>query len=465
MKRVNRRARAAESVQLASPRPRRKGASLFAALIGWALLSALAVFIIWGLRDRARLIRDNENERILNTLFTSLRDYDDFGSAIAENETLRQRITGFAVYDNGRALVQRWGTVPSVFDPSLIGNRTARRFNRYTIPDRRSGSVTFVIHNDRPPDSEHSGQQKSAGRHGSSARYTGGPAAFGNNDRRGAAWFNAFSGGNYVYINVAHPAYWRSVTVTGILYPLSILGLLVLALAVRGLYVRNLEYRERIEAQQNLVVLGTAASTLAHEIKNPLHSIKLQTGILRKTLGAEAPGLEEVGRIDEEINRLAALTYRVNDYLRDAKGNPETIDIARIIRETSLRLCGRSILDEDSAFPEGSLKAFMDSDRARSVFENIITNAMESGGPVEECGAALERDGDRITARIFDRGRGIAEANLARVFDPFFTTKSSGTGIGLAISRRFLEAAGGGISAENRPGGGALIKVVLPCAS
>jgi two-component system sensor histidine kinase HydH len=107
----------------------------------------------------------------------------------------------------------------------------------------------------------------------------------------------------------------------------------------------------------------------------------------------------------------------------------------------------------------------MDSGRARSVFENIITNAMESGGAAEECGAALERDGDRITARIFDRGRGIAEADLKRVFDPFFTTKSSGTGIGLAVSRRFLEAAGGSISIENRPGGGALVKVVLPCAS
>jgi two-component system sensor histidine kinase HydH len=218
-------------------------------------------------------------------------------------------------------------------------------------------------------------------------------------------------------------------------------------------------------------VLGTAASTLAHEIKNPLHSIKLQTGILNKMLGTEGAGLEEISRIDEEVNRLSALTYRVNDYLRDAKGSPEAIDLARIIEETSMRLCGRSILEGTadghsvSFRPKVSANVFMDSGRARSVFENIITNAMESGGPVEECGAALERDGDRITALVFDRGRGIAEADLKRVFDPFFTTKSSGTGIGLAVSRRFLEAAGGSISVENRPGGGALVKVVLPCGS
>jgi two-component system sensor histidine kinase HydH len=212
-------------------------------------------------------------------------------------------------------------------------------------------------------------------------------------------------------------------------------------------------------------VLGPAASTLAHEIKNPLHSIKLQTGILKKMLGADGPGLEEINRIDEEVNRLAALTYRVNDYLRDAKGNPETIDIVRVIEETSMRLCGRSILAGHLPRPEEAANVFMDSGRARSVFENIITNAVESGGPPEECGASLERDGDRITVSVFDRGRGIAEADLKRVFDPFFTTKSSGTGIGLAVSRRFLEAAGGNVSIENRPEGGALVKVVLPCGS
>ncbi|MDR2048683.1 MAG: HAMP domain-containing histidine kinase, partial [Treponema sp.] len=425
MKRVNRRA------------------SLFAALIGWGLLSALAVFIIWGLRDRARLIRDNENERILNILFASLRDYDDFGPAIAENEMLRQRITGVAVYDSGRVPVQRWGEVPSVFDLSLIENKTARRFNRYTIPDRRSGSVKFVIYNDRhPPEPDHHAGSQNGSQNAEA------PERAGSRQPARPSWFSAFSRGNYVYINVSHPAYWRTVTVTDILYPLSVLGLLILALAVRGLHVRNLEYRERIEAQQNLVVLGTAASTLAHEIKNPLHSIKLQTGILKKILGTD--GLEEIDRIDEETDRLAALTYRVNDYLRDAKGNPETIDIVRVIEETSARLCGRSILERDGYAPEASANVFssnvfMDSDRARSVFENIITNAMESGGPVEECGAALEREGGRITISIFDRGRGIAEADLKRIFDPFFTTKSSGTGIGLAVSRRFLEAAGGSV--------------------
>jgi two-component system sensor histidine kinase HydH len=356
---------------------------------------------------------------------------------------LRQRLTGFAVYDSECALIWRWGEASSVFDRSLIEGQTTKRFNRYMIPDKRNGSVTFVFHNEEPP-----------------PRSMPVP-----NEWLGTAWLKAFSGRNYVYININHLAYWRTITITGILYPLSALGLLVLALAIRRLYVRNLEYRGRIEAQQNLVMLGTAASTLAHEVKNPLHSIKLQTGILRKMLGENSPGLEEIGRIDEELNRLSTLTYRINDYLRDAKGNPETIDIAEVIRETSIRLCGRSILDGASALPEAFTKVFMDINRARSVFENIITNAMESGGPPEECGAALERDGDRITARIFDQGRGIVEANLKRVFDPFFTTKSSGTGIGLAVSRRFLEAAGGSISVENRPGGGALVKVILPCAS
>jgi two-component system sensor histidine kinase HydH len=426
--------------------------SLFAALAAWLLFSALAVFIIGGQRDRARLIRDNDNERILNTLFTSLRDYNDFGSAIESNETLRQRVTGIAVYDN-RAMLQSWGKAPPEFDASIITKETPRRFNRYTIPDRRGGTVKFVLYYDRQPGNERQSPSRAvqADRASSEAK---------NNEQRvqrQGNWFNVFSGGNYVYIDINHPAYWRTVTVTGILYPLSTTALLVLALAIRRLYVHNIEYRERIKAQANLVMLGTAASTLAHEIKNPLHSIKLQTSILEKMFGPA----EEITHVNEEVDRLAFLTCRVNDYLRSARGNPEITDIAAVITECSIRVFGFSILDDKA--PANPLVR-IDSERAKSVFENIMLNASESGGRPEECRAALESAGNLFVARVYDRGRGVPEADIQRVFDPFFTTKSRGTGIGLALSKRFVEAAGGGITLENRPGGGALVNVTLPRA-
>jgi two-component system sensor histidine kinase HydH len=68
---------------------------------------------------------------------------------------------------------------------------------------------------------------------------------------------------------------------------------------------------------------------------------------------------------------------------------------------------------------------------------------------------------DSINISIYDRGRGIAEGDLKRVFDPFFTSKSTGTGIGLSIGKRFVEAAGGTIGIENREGGGATVFITM----
>jgi two-component system sensor histidine kinase HydH len=269
---------------------------------------------------------------------------------------------------------------------------------------------------------------------------------------------NILMGGKYLYIDVAHPAYWRTDTLTKILFPLSELVLLFLVLSIRALYLRNGEYRERIESQKNLVVLGTAASTLAHEIKNPLLSIRLQTGILRKLFSGEGKGDEEIAIIDEEVERLTALTYRVNDYLRDAEGHPAVLNLYDLIAETSTRLCGRNILEENA--PRDTLIR-MDIERARSVLENLIRNALESGGPEDAVGASLTRNNGSLTIAIFDRGKGIPRADLDRVFDPFYTSKSTGTGIGLSIVKRFVEAVHGSIALEQRESGGTIVKITL----
>jgi two-component system sensor histidine kinase HydH len=105
----------------------------------------------------------------------------------------------------------------------------------------------------------------------------------------------------------------------------------------------------------------------------------------------------------------------------------------------------------------------MDGERARSVMENLIRNALESGSAENAIGAGILRnmENNSIVISIYDRGRGIAEGDLKRVFDPFFTSKSAGTGIGLSISKRFVEAAGGTIGIANREGGGAAVFITL----
>jgi two-component system sensor histidine kinase HydH len=450
-------------------------ASLFAAILCWALLSALVVFIILGLRDRSRLIRDNDNERLLNRLFSSLRDYDDFGSAIESSQLLRERIIGFAIYGEDLLPTYQWGVVPRKFDEALLKNKPGRN-GRYAIPNRRGNSIQFILSTEwmmpspppsspqppLPPRAQANNRARAElWRHDREPEGNG----FGSRGQEGTArgFFAAFFRSRYTYIDVSHPGYWRNQTLTAIALPICSLALLALIFFVRRLYLRSEEYRKRIEGQKNLVVLGTAASTLAHEIKNPLLSIRLQTGILEKLFPGKSP--EELRIINEEVDRLSALSYRINDYLRDAKGQPGPLKIAAVLSEVSTRLCGRNIVEENSAL---DALVFMDSERARSVLENILRNALESGSAENDVGASIQRragsgGGDSVVVvGIYDRGRGIAEGDLKRVFDPFFTSKSAGTGVGLSIGKRFVEAAGGSIAIENREGGGTLVSVVLP---
>ncbi|MDR0876946.1 MAG: sensor histidine kinase [Treponema sp.] len=454
--------------------------SFAAAVFGWALLSALTVFILWGMRDRARLIRDNDNERIFNMLFAGLRNYDDFGSAVESNSVLAGRIAGVAVYGADLSPAYRWGKVPELFDERLLDDADKSRFGRFTIPDKQGRSVKFVLHTDRmgPAGQPRSpeGENRRPGRpdqdRANPDRMDQGRMDQGRVDqgRQGFLFFNTLSRGKYFYIDISHPAYWRTQALTTALLPLCALILLFLVFYIRHLYLRNLEYRERIEAQQNLVVLGTAASTLAHEIKNPLLSIRLQTGILEKSLFPEKTsanekkavnqnGAEEIAIINQEVDRLSALVYRVNDYLREAAGHPVPVNCYELLAGTSRRLCDKNIIQDDS---EHNSTIFADTERIRSVLENILRNALESGGRPEETGASIKKADGLVIISIYDRGSGIPEENMKRIFDPFFTSKSTGTGIGLSISKRFVEAAGGTIAAANREGGGIMVTVTFP---
>lgn len=459
--------------------------SLIAALLGWLLLSALNVFITWALRDRARLVRDNENERTLNTIWTELRNYDDFGSAVESNPILKERIIGVAVYGDDLQPISQWGKIPPVFDENILENSRKNRFGRYTIPDRRGRSAKFVLYFGHMPPPPGPGP-------GSMRSLVPQPDAKNSEDfllkQRHEPWrqsetrqnafpfiFNRFSKDRYFYIDISHPDYWRTWTLTAVLFPLTEIILIILVFYIRRLYLRNREYREKIEAQHNLVVLGTAAGTLAHEIKNPLLSIRLQTGILGKLCMEN--GKDEIDIINQEVDRLSSLTYRVNDYLREPEGEKAPLNISDLLAATSQRVCGTDIIISGSAVPVFILA---DENRIRSVLENIFRNAMESGSSLSEIGASVIPGGEArnvmtghargsasvhsndVVVRIFDRGRGVPEKDIRRIFDPFFTSKSTGTGIGLAISRRFTEAAGGTISVENREGGGLLVTLVFP---
>jgi two-component system, NtrC family, sensor histidine kinase HydH len=414
-----------------------------------ALFGAFA-FVYAQMRDRIELVSANDNERILNTLFAGLRDYDDFGSAIEADETLSKRVAGIAVYLEDGSPTYSWGKVPETFTFENPERYRVAGAERFVVPDSADRALRFVVRASRmsPPPPGRGGRGAETPEKGDE-----------NEARRKSAsfFFDVLGKGEWVYIEIKHPDYWRSLYAMNAAFPIAFLAMAFIAIYMRFLYLRNAEYRERIEKQKSLVVLGTAASTLAHEIKNPLLAIRLQTGILKKTAPESMRG--ELDNIDSEVDRLSELTYRINDYLREPRGSPEDLDVGEFARETSLKLCGR---DAVTVAEGADVRALVDRERFRSAFENVLRNALESGGDEREVSIRVGREGRFVRVDALDRGMGIPKELAVHAFEPFFTTKSRGTGIGLVISQRFVQAAGGDISLSPRDGGGAVATIRLP---
>jgi len=429
--------------------------SLAIVLLAVSLIAGVETFVYRQMRDRIALISANENERILNSLLAGLRDHEDFGSAIESGAELSARVLGVGVYRKDGSSLYAWGDAPDRFDASKVDPFATDNPERFVIPDKQSESLRFVIRSSQMSPPPPHGKP----REGDASNGSGEPQAGRSDSNRHPFFFDVLVRSEWLYLDIRHEDYWRELTLMNILFPL--VGLLILAFAfyVRRLWVRNDEYRERIERQKNLVTLGTAASTLAHEIKNPLLAIRLQTGILRKL--CPDVGADELGIIDAEIERLSALTYRVNDYLREPRGNPEPLDVAAFAREVSATLVGRDLVTA-STVPTVGFVALVDRERLRSILENLIRNALESGGAPAEIAIALGRKTGFIHIDVLDRGLGLSAQDARRLFEPFFTTKSRGTGIGLAICRRFAEASGGGVELLARDGGGCVARVTLP---
>jgi signal transduction histidine kinase len=241
-----------------------------------------------------------------------------------------------------------------------------------------------------------------------------------------------------------------------------VLTALVLGL-VALLYSRLQRALRAQQDQERLAQLGEAARTLAHEIRNPLTAAQMQTALLRRTTGGSDH--ERLDVLDEELSRIRSLTDQVREFLKSGAGKPELLEPGTIIRALAQRLPFEVVVD--TAGEPASI--MMDGDRFRSVMTNVIQNAAdameassaESTEPAKAVEVHVRPRREHVDIVVADRGPGIPPGDRARLFDPFFTTKDRGSGVGLAISRRFVQEAGGTIDVKNRHGGGAEVTIRL----
>jgi len=419
--------------------------SAIAAATAFMLLSLASVAIFRGQRLLYSLEARNEAEQTLTALFTSLKNYDDFGAAIEQNAALKERIIGIGLFGPTGERIYAWGDTPESFVSSLDASQRQDGNERQYSEDPLRRSLQIILRPSRmipPPPREH----------GDGGTAEPAPLV----EEKKPPMLELMRRSEVLSLDLRQDRFWNRVTLLWIVYAGVELFLAAMILLVRLLFLRNREYREMLERQKKLVVLGTAASTLAHEIKNPLLAIRLQASILEKTLPEASSA--EVAIIKAEVDRLSRLTTRVNDFLRDPRGQPESIDPAELANDIGRSLCGRELVTGERL----GLRVSIDPERCRSILENLIRNALESGGDANQVEAAVSADGDIVAIDVLDRGAGIACADMARIFDPFYTTKSRGTGIGLAICERFASAAGGSIVLSAREGGGTRARLALP---
>ena len=238
-----------------------------------------------------------------------------------------------------------------------------------------------------------------------------------------------------------------------------------------------LRARERMEAAnkklvqaQKLASIGRISATIAHEIRNPLTSVKLNIQkvsqneqldeIEREQLNISQEG---IGQIEKFINELLNFT-RVSDL------NLDRFSMEQILQESIKMLIAsfhqkRIVLKRN--YEEGLPQVFVDGDKMRQVFLNILRNsceAVDEGGKINVSISLDQVDGKRkIKIQISDNGAGIPEKDWENIFEPFYTTKASGFGLGLANARKIVEQHNGSIKAVKKKGKGSSFVVLLPC--
>jgi signal transduction histidine kinase len=438
---------------------------------GFILLSGLVLCALLGL-VWAMALRENQVRR-MDIEYEAYRT----SSALAEEYfqepsslNLASSVLGFGLYTpRGQPLVRR-GTAPASIDIArpFSGSFSLAADGRSALLIRPMGAEEgpggmrgmmrglggFPPPSPPPPGSDN-----------------GGPPGLGRQQAR------------ILWLEFALPGLSRSRTANLVAAALLSLGILGLFLALARLYARNGELREKEALNRELIQLGEAARTLAHEIKNPLSIIRIQTAMLQR-LGLPAQAEPKLALIDEEVARLAALSDRIRDFLKSGEGRPEALELSGFLEGFCARYeaQGGGALSAELRLvkAEGSEGAlvFVDPERLAQALDNLVSNAFDASrpgdGPDPRDGSAeppaapplveliLDQRQRYWVIEVADRGPGLAAGLEERVFEPFFTTKEKGSGIGLGLARRVAESAGGGLEYRPRAGGGAVFALSLP---
>ena len=247
----------------------------------------------------------------------------------------------------------------------------------------------------------------------------------------------------------------------------------------RGLIVTLVDVTEAAESerdlrrQESLAAVGQATAQVAHEIRNPLGSIRLGVAMLRDNV-TDDEGLNTIDLVERGIKHLNKLVVDVAQFSRRKALESSDVDLHELINR-SLELVADKIKENDTVvkkkLTEQRIVGHWDPDQLRQVLVNVIGNAIDASpkhAPISISTDVVTLDGaEVVTSRrarltIADQGKGVDSATLERIFEPFFSTKKRGTGLGLAIVKQIVEQHGGTIGVESEVAKGTRFTIDLP---
>ena len=234
-------------------------------------------------------------------------------------------------------------------------------------------------------------------------------------------------------------------------------------------YIKDVAERVKLQVQlrevEQLTGIGQMAANVAHEIRNPLIAVGGFARQLHEDMDLNDPRRELTLIIIEEVTRLEQILREQLTLERHLQPVLRPVDINHILRDVR-KLLSHGVLSSQISLmgelQDGLPVTVGDANQLKQVFLNIIGNAIQStedGGTIT---VSSSQRGDTIVVRIRDTGPGIPEDVMSKLFVPFFTTRKSGSGLGLAVTRRIIENHGGEISVESKVGEGTVFQVVLP---
>jgi signal transduction histidine kinase len=237
---------------------------------------------------------------------------------------------------------------------------------------------------------------------------------------------------------------------------------------------RARELETQLHQAEKGAVVGRLAAAIAHEIRNPLNYINLTLDHLRSSF---AP-LDETKRqtfvklTDQLKAEVARINRHITDFLKYSR--PSTLELQeldiRVVAEDAMRIVEARAEEsgiETSIQQEGTLPTIMaDGDSLRSVFTNLVVNALEAmngeGGKVSI--KLSKSDPNSVKVEVTDSGCGISAKDISKVFEPYFSTKETGTGLGLAIVKKAIDDHSGTISVASKEGSGTTFTIILPAS-